>query len=128
MAGIEVFNLAELSRSFATRMKGKEVAGLLSDVIARNDVGTVVVGWNGVSAASPSFIDEFINGIQEAVQRESCRTNIVFTCEDSEVVTLVDTILRRREFPVRYAATSDDLYGGSVSTLGGPSNQNLIIV
>ncbi len=128
MAGIEVFNLAELSRSFATRMKGKEVAGLLSDVIARNDVGTVVVGWSGVRAASPSFIDEFINGIQEAVQRESCRTNIVFTCEDSEVVTLVDTILRRREFPVRYAATSDDLYGGSVSTLGGPSNQNLIIV
>ena len=120
MAGIEVFNLAELSRSFATRMKGKEVAGLLSDVIARNDVGTVVVGWSGVRAASPSFIDEFINGIQEAVQRESCRTNIVFTCEDSEVVTLVDTILRRREFPVRYAATSDDLYWGSSEYAGRP--------
>lgn len=119
MAEIEVFNLAELSRSFATRMKGKEVAGLLSDVIARNNVGTVVVGWNGVSAASPSFIDEFVNGIQEVVQRESCRTNIVFTCEDSEVATLVDTILRRREFPVRYVARPDNLVSNSLSMLGG---------
>ena len=118
MAEIEVFNLAELSRSFATRMKGKEVAGLLSDVIARNNVGTVVVGWNGVSAASPSFIDEFVSGIQEIVQRESCHTNIVFTCEDSEVATLVDTILRRREFPVRYVARPDNLVSNSLSMLG----------
>ena len=124
----EVFNLAELSRSFATRMKGKEIAGLLSDVIARNNEGTVVIGWNGVSAASPSFIDEFIKGIQEAVQKEPGRTSIAFTCEDSEIITLVDTILRRREFPVKCAAKPDDLYDGSVSILGNPSNQNLAVV
>lgn len=124
----EVFNLSELSRSFATRMKGKEVAGLLSDVIARNNTGTVVVGWNGVSAASPSFVDEFINGIQEAVQRESCRTSIVFTCDNADVVTLVDTILRRREFAVGYAVRPDDLNGSPVSTLGDPSNQSVVAV
>ena len=124
----EVFNLAELSRSFATRMKGKEVAGLLSDVIARNNTGTVVVGWNGVSAASPSFIDEFINGIQQAVQKESCHTSIVFTCDNSDVVTLVDTILKRREFLVGYAPRPDDFIGSPVSTLGGPSNQSVVAI
>lgn len=116
-----VFNLAELSRSFATRMKGREAVGLFSDFVAKNGPGTIVVGWNGVSAASPSFIDEFVKGVKESVQAESCRNNIVFTGEDNEIIGLVDTILRRREFPVSYAARLDDLDGGPVSILGGAS-------
>ena len=126
MTEVEVFNLAELSRSFATRMKGKEVAGLVGSVIAKNNPGTIVVDWSGVSAASPSFIDEFINGIQEAVQTESFRSSVAFMGNDSGIMTLVDTILRRREFPVRYAARPDDLNLGSVSMLGEPLGQRAV--
>ena len=128
MAEVEIFNLAELSRSFATRMKGKEVAGLVGNVIAKNNPGTIMVDWNGVSAASPSFIDEFVGGIREAVQTESCRSSVVFTGNDPGVMTLVDTILRRREFPVRYAARPDDLNLGSVGMLGEPLGRRSVTV
>lgn len=126
MTEVEVFNLAELSRSFATRMKGKEVAGLVRDVIAKNNPGTIVVDWSGVSAASPSFIDEFIGGIQEAVCMASFRSSVAFMGNDSGIMTLVDTILRRREFPVRYTARPDDPNLGSVSMPGKPLGQRAV--
>ena len=125
---VGVFNLADLSRSLATRMKGKEAAWLFSDFVAKNGPGTIVVGWHGVSAASPSFIDEFVKGIQEITQEESCSSSIVFTGEDTEIISLVDTILRRREFPVSYAAKPDDLDIGPVSILGGASGQIGVLV
>ena len=128
MTEVEVFNLAELSRSFATRARGKEVAGLFGDVIAKTKPETIVVGWNGVSAASPSFIDEFVNGIQEAIHTESCCSRIFFTGDDSGIIDLVDDILRRRAFPVSYAARPDNLDGGPVRMLGNPSSQKVVVV
>lgn len=121
MAVVEVFNLAELSRSFATRTKGKEVAGLVGDIIARTKPGIMAVGWDGVNAASPSFIDEFINGIQ-AIHAGSCRSRIVFTGDDSDIINLVDVILRRRAFPIRYAVQPDNLDRSPVRMLGNPSS------
>ena len=123
-----VFNLAELSRSFATRTKGKEVAGLVGEVVARAKPETLVVGWNGVRAASPSFVDEFVSGIQAAIHTESCCSRIFFTGDDSGIINLVDTILRRREFPIRYAVRPDSLDEGPVRMLGNPSSQRVVSV
>lgn len=128
MVETTVFNLAELSRSFATRTKGKEVAGLVGEVVARSKPETLVVGWNGVRAASPSFIDEFVSGIQAAIHTESCCSRIFFTGDDSGIINLVDTILRRREFPIRYAVRPDNLDEGPVRMLGNPSSQRVVSV
>ena len=125
MTEVEVLNLAELSRSFATRTKGKEVAGLVGDIIAQTKPKTMVVDWDGVRAASPSFIDEFVNGIQEAVHTESCCSCIVFAGDDSGIINLVDAILTRRAFPIRYVARPDNLDGGPVRMLGNPSREPL---
>ena len=107
MAEIEVLNLSDLSRSFASRAKGKEVARLLGDAIAISKPEAVVVGWNGVRAASPAFIDEFVNGIHEILQTEFSCTRILFTGDDSGVINLVDVILKRRESPIRLAVGPD---------------------
>ena len=104
MTEAQVFNLAEVSRSFATRTKGKEVAGLVGDIIARTKPTTMVVDWHGVSAASPSFIDELVNGIQEAVRLESDCSRIVFTGDNQGITDLVDAISKRRQFPIQHLA------------------------
>lgn len=107
MTGIEVFNLADLSRSFATRTRGKEVARLVAELAAENKPEAIVVAWNGVTAASPSFVDEFVNGIQRAIHTESCCSRISFTGDEPGIINLVDAILRRRDSSIRFAVRHD---------------------
>ena len=107
MTYMEVFNLADLSRSFATRSRGREVAGLVGNAIARTKSEAIVVGWNGVSAASPSFIDEFVNEIQKVTETDPRCRRIFFTGNHSGIIDLVEAILKRRESPIRFAVASD---------------------
>ena len=104
MINAEVFSLADISRSFATRARGKEVAGLVADFAAATMTETIIVAWDGVTAASPSFIDEFVDGLHRAIQSDPLSRPISFTADESGVIDLVDVILRRRESPIRIAA------------------------
>ena len=78
MMEMEVFRLADLATSFATRMKAREVAELLSNRVQNTKGDAVVVDWNGVNAVSPSFIDEFIGEIGVIMQNQSRGRSIVF--------------------------------------------------
>ena len=118
MAKVEVFTLAELSCFFATRPSGKEVARCFCDIFAQTKPDTMVVGWGGVRAASPSFIDEFVNTIQEDPHAGPHRGSIVFIGENASIIDLVDTVLKRRAFPIRYAVRQDNLDESPVRLLG----------
>ena len=121
MTEVEVFNLANLSRTFATRTRGKEAAQLVSEIIETSQPETIVIEWNGVVTASPSFIDEFVGGISEAMLRDSSNTNMVFTGDDPHLIYVVDAILRRRNFPVLHAATTADIESTALGKLGDPT-------
>jgi hypothetical protein len=121
MKETEVFSLKNISRSFATRAKGQEVTQCVGAIMEAIHPKILLVDFNGVRAASPSFIDEFINGIQ-AIHAGSCRSRIVFTGDDSDIINLVDVILRRRAFPIRYAVQPDNLDRSPVRMLGNPSS------
>ena len=122
MTEMEVFRLTDSARSFATRSKGQEMARRFSEIIEGVAAEIIVVAWDGVRAASPSFIDEFVGGIQKTFEGGSYgRRTVVFTGDDGYIVELVDTILRRREFPVRYALRVDDVLEGTSSYLGHPT-------
>lgn len=123
MPEVEIFNLAELSRSFATRTRGKEVARLVGGAISKEKPVKMVVSWSGVNAASPSFIDAFVSGVRESVDAEPTSSSIVFADVNEELIDLVDTVLRRREFPVRYAKQSDNLHEDPTNILGDPRRQ-----
>ena len=126
MLQIEVFDLASLARSFATRMKGKEASLLVGEVIVSKKPAIMVVDWNGISAASPSFVDEFVDGVREAMEKEPCCTRMVFTGENSDLIDMVDTILRRNEFPVQHAASPADVEGDLGSVSADPPGPRMI--
>ena len=107
MTAVRVFNLANVSRSFATRTRGEEVAKLVLDFAAKAEPGGVVVDWDGVSAASPSFVDEFVNGIQRAGHAKSRSSRISFTSDNPGIIDLVDAILRRRESSIRFTSINE---------------------
>jgi hypothetical protein len=127
MAEVAVFNLAELSRSFATRTRGEEVALRVGDIIAREKPGTMVVSWSGVNAASPSFLDAFVSGIRESVDTEPSRSDIVFTGVDEGFIGLVDIVLRRREFPIKHVTRADNLDESPTNILGDPPRQSTVL-
>ena len=106
MASKKVFNLANVSRSFATRTRGKEVASLVVEFAEKTKPEDIEVAWNGVNAASPSFIDEFVSAIQSAVRTEDCQ-RIFFTGDEPRITNLVTTILRRRGSPMSFAVQRD---------------------
>ena len=126
MLQIEVFDLASLARSFATRMKGKEASLLVGEVIVSKKPAIMVVDWNGISAASPSFVDEFVGGVREAMGKGSCCTRMVFTGENSDLIDMVDTILRRNEFPVQHAASPADVEGDLSSASADPPRPRMV--
>ncbi len=103
MTKTRTFHLADYSRSFATRTRGQEIAISIAEFVAETKPESIEVAWGGVAAASPSFIDEFVGGIDEVIHSESCGIHIFFTGDEPAIVNLVDTILRRRESPIRFA-------------------------
>ena len=122
MTEVEIFMLVDSARSFATRSKGQEMAQRFGEVLQSAVVETIVVGWDGVSAASPSFIDEFVGGIQKTLESGSYgKKTVVFTGDDQYIIDLVDTILKRRKFPVRYALKVNDVEKGTDRFLGRPT-------
>ena len=126
MLQVEVFDLASLARSFATRMKGKEASLLVGEIIVSKKPAIMVVDWNGVSAASPSFVDEFVGGVREAIGNEPRCTRMVFTGDNPDLIDMIDTILRRNEFPVQHAASPADVEGDLYGVLGDPSGARMI--
>ena len=97
MLKAEVFRLSDVSRSFATRMKGEEVGGLVSRGIEDLSPGkTMIIDWSGVVAASPSFVDELVKMLAP------CRNTISFSGMSPYLSGLVEVVSRRRSFPVRY--------------------------
>ena len=114
MREIEIFRLVNVSHSFATRAKGQEVMQSVCDAIARINPEAILVDWTGVSAASPSFIDEFIDGIKR------CHIPTPFTGANPDIAILLDTIARRRAFHIEYAECPKDFDGSSINTLVPP--------
>ena len=121
MKEIGIFSLANVSRSFATRAKGQEVIRCVCEVMAETNPNVMLVDWNGVSAASPSFIDEFINGIQEVVHTGEYRSQICFTGAGPAIATLLDVIAKRRAFCIGYTEAPDDFDGSQITMLGAPA-------
>ena len=66
---MEIFNLSEVARSFATRMIGQKTAECVGELIHTRKPETIVINWDGVRAASPSFIDEFVGGVDGAMNK-----------------------------------------------------------
>ena len=99
MLKTEVFRLSDVSRSFATRMKGEELGSLVSRDSKELPPGkTVVVDWSGVVAVSPSFVDEFVKTL------DPLRDIVLFSGVAPSISGLVEKVSRRRAFPVRYLA------------------------
>ena len=95
----EVFRLSDLSRSFATRMKGEEIGGLVSKGIENlSPDSTMIIDWNGVVAVSPSFVDELVKVL---APRQGA---IAFSGMSPSLSGLVERVSHRRSFPVRYVA------------------------
>ena len=102
----EVFRLVDLARVFATRMKADEVAKKV-EAWAWDDCcpsAKLVVDWDGVSAASPMFIDQFIGRLDRLMEE-----NQPFFCEvemrgaeEAALRPLVVEILGRRQSSIRY--------------------------
>ena len=120
MAEISIFKLADKARAFATRTKGQEMFEHLSAIIENSKGDRIIVDWSGVSAASPSFIDEFMGRICEVTQATPLREAIVITGDDEHVIDLVDTILKRRACPLRYALKPEDAQTGDLHVIGDP--------
>ena len=118
MSEVEIFRLSETARSFATRSKGQEMAKSFASTLANAKGGEIVLDWSGVTAASPSFIDEFIAGMQEVARNEIRSKTIVFAGDNPEIIDRVDTILKRREFPVQYTLRPEDVEGHAARVLG----------
>ena len=118
---VDVFKLSDSARSFATRSKGQELARKFREVFEAATADTIVVAWDDIKAASPSFIDEFVGGIREVTGETPMQRTVVFSGDDPYVIELVDTILRRRQFPVRFALRSDDVAYGTWGMLGHPT-------
>ena len=55
-----IASLSEYGRSFATRPRGAEVAAALADAARVNGASDLTVSFQGVSAVSGSFADEFV--------------------------------------------------------------------
>ncbi len=125
MKEAEIFCLSEIAYSFATRSKGREVSELVAEKIARKSPGTLIVDWEGVLAASPSFIDEFVGGISDAVDRHYCA--IAFTGENVELMGLVDVILKRRKVAVEFAPRYDGRAWVSSGFIGHPSTEEVVV-
>ena len=98
-----VFPLVSVARTFATRMKGAEVAQRLDESLAHAKPASIIIRWDDVSVASPSFIDEFIARIQESKIAEF--SEVVFVSVDAEITELLNLILLRRNFPARVVDT-----------------------
>lgn len=123
MREMEIFNLSGVSSSFATRAKGQEVVRSMCDVIAKTSPKTILVDWYGVSAASPSFIDEFVNGLQGVVHTEARCSRVLFTRADPAITSLLNVILARRAFDIEYAEYPGGLGDNAINVLGTPINQ-----
>ncbi len=78
-------------------MKGQEAAALLIEHIASVRPALIIVNWEGVRVASPSFIDEFIANIED--KRVAEPNTVVFTNAEPEIAELLEVITRRRNYP-----------------------------
>ena len=112
-------NLADHYRTFSTRPRGQEMYGHFAELADNTAAKFIVVCWDGVRAASPSFIDEFVGGLAKAAKKPDC-PEIVFTGENEYLMNMLDTILRRRELIVHHARCKEEASNGILSTLGGP--------
>ena len=92
----DVFDLAKHSDSFATRMKGTVMSQALGEFITTSRPAKIVVNWDGVLAASPSFIDEFVGGLQRLLCNDHVYREIAFTCAAAPIASLLEDILERR--------------------------------
>ena len=118
MVETNIFQLVEVSKSFATRTKGEELFKGLSKFIEEADSAVVIVDWNGVEAASPSFIDEFAGKACEALARGDFTKSVVFTGDNAQVTGLIDTILKRRGCQVEHALKPNNVQKAHLRVLG----------
>ena len=127
MADAEVFELIKLGRVFATRSQAKEIAKRFEEFSRTSQAEILVVGWDDVHAASPSFIDEFVGGVGATMNQVSPTRNLVFSGDDDYIMELVGTILRRRKYPVDYVPSSRDVGCGPHTKLGLPVESDAVL-
>ena len=118
---VEVYWLAHSDRALATRSKGKELVQSFREVFESTTADTMVVAWDGVKAASPSFTDEFVGRLHDMIIEAPIKRTVVFSGDDPYVMDLVDTILRRREFPVEHFLSVDRVGVAPCGMLGHPA-------
>ena len=122
MKETKVFSLKNISRSFATRAKGQEVTQCVGAIMEASHPKILLVDWNGVRAASPSFVDEFIGGLQSIAQTETCKSQISFTGVAPSIATLLDLVLGRRSFQIGYSEWPDTFDGSQILMPDVPVN------
>ena len=118
MQKAKFLNLADYHETFSTRPRGREMYKKFALLADNTDTSCVVVCWDEVRAASPSFIDEFVGHIAEASKKGDLPV-VVFTGQDEYVMKMLDTILRRRDLEVKHAPTKDVALCQDLETLGG---------
>ena len=121
MKQMTALKLGDFYHSFASRLKGREMTQQFAEMVEGTTGEYIVVSWDGVGAASPSFIDEFVGGIQETLKKDVSHKTIVFTGDNPYIIDLIDTILKRREFPVLYSLSLDDVEKCPPGMLGHPT-------
>ena len=127
MANMEVLRLTDFSHTFATRLKGREMAKHFAEVVNDTTAEYLVVVWNNVNTASPSFIDEFIGGMQEACW-ENRTKSVVFTGDNAYINGLLDAVLTRRKFPVLHVEDVHHIGRCQFGKLGHPVESSVLPV
>lgn len=87
---MELLRLAKHGVTFATR---ERASAIVDDIAPTKELE---VNFEGVKAASPSFLDELFGGLSE--KAESIRIG----CVAPELVALVERVIERRELTSRF--------------------------
>lgn len=106
---MKTFRLSNYATSFATRSKGEEMFLLFNEILIEHDGDVVIVDWVGVTAASPSFVDEFIGRCCDEFLIKSNHVQLKFVVSDPHMAEIITTIVNRRQCEIPLASKESQL-------------------
>ena len=91
---------------------------MVTDLLVGRRPEFMVVNWDGVMAASPSFVDEFVGGISVAMNEITPEGRMIFLRDNPDLIEMVGDILKRRGVTVGFVHSLEELGTGHIVELG----------
>jgi hypothetical protein len=109
MKNITVLNMSDYDPVLSTRERGRDAGDRLQDAL---QAGSVLISFDGVDVATPSFLDEVLTRLRAVLQTNEQAIAIV-TCMNEDVRESLELVLRHRGMML------GALQDGHVRLLGG---------